>query len=173
MKKTVFFSTIFILISLQTIQAQSIRKSQKGMVSQKIANTEISIEYHRPVARDRILFGKEGIVKFDEVWMPGANEATVIEISDDITINGSQLKAGKYSIWSIPNDKEWTIIFSKKWDAWHSKYPEGEDELRIQLTVEEGNHMEVLAYYFPEVTANSAVLRLHWGNTIIPLRIEI
>lgn len=173
MKKISILFLLFGLISTQAVQAQSVRKSQKGTVSQKIANTEVNLEYHRPVARDRVLFGDDGIIKYDKVWMPGANEATTIEISEDIKVNGNSLKAGKYSIWSIPGEKEWTVIFSKEWDAWHSKYPEGEDKLRIQLTVEEGAHMEVLTYYFPEVTANSAVLRIHWGSTIIPLRIEI
>lgn len=173
MKPLLFIAFFLGLMLISQVDAQSVRKSQKGTISQEIANTEISIEYYRPVARERTLFGVDGIVKFDTIWMPGANNATIIEVSDDITINGSQLKAGKYSIWSIPNNEEWTIIFSNKWDAWHSQYPEGEDELRIKATTEEGTHMEVLAYYFPEVTEDSATLRLHWGKTIIPLKIEI
>ncbi|GAB5407688.1 MAG: DUF2911 domain-containing protein [Balneolaceae bacterium] len=173
MKKLLPLILLIALITAQNIEAQSVRKSQKGIVTQKIANTEISLEYHRPVARGRVLFGENGIVKFDKIWMPGANEATTIEVSEDIEINGSELKKGKYSVWSIPNEEEWTIIFSKKWDAWHSRYPEGEDELRVKAYIEEGSHMEVLAYYFPEVTEESAVLRLHWGSTVIPLDIKL
>ncbi len=164
-----FFSLVFI----EPTQAQSVRKSQKGTVSQQVAQTTISIEYHRPVARGRVLFGDGGIVKQDAVWMPGANEATTIELSEDVTINGSELKKGKYSVWTIPGETEWTFIFSNQWDAWHSRYPEGEDELRITAIPEEGAHMEVLAFYFPEVTEDSTVLRFHWGTTIVPLRINL
>lgn len=171
-----FLPCLILLLGLALIMpanAQSVRKSQLGTVSQRIAQTEINIEYHRPVARGRILFGEDGIVKYDAVWMPGANEATTIELSEDVSINGSELKKGKYSVWTIPGESEWTVIFSNQWDTWHSRYPDGEDELRISAIPEEGAHMEVLAFYFPEVTEDSAVLRFHWGTTVIPLDITL
>ncbi|RNC83813.1 MAG: DUF2911 domain-containing protein [Balneola sp.] len=173
MKGTIYFTLLLGLLVTDLANAQSVRKSQKGTVSQQIAQTMISIEYHRPVARGRVLFGDEGIVNYDKVWMPGANEATTIEFSEDVSINGSELKKGKYSVWTIPGETEWTVIFSNQWDAWHSRYPEGEDELRITAIPEEGVHMEVLAFYFPEVTEDSAILRFHWGSTVIPLVIRL
>ncbi len=174
MLKSLLSIVLFLsLVLVESTQAQSVRKSQKGTVSQQVAQTTISIEYHRPVAKGRVLFGDEGIVKYDGVWMPGANEATTIELSEDVTINGSELKRGKYSVWTIPGDSEWTVIFSNQWDAWHSRYPEGEDELRITAIPEEGAHMEVLAFYFPEVTEDSAVLRFHWGTKMVPLKIDL
>lgn len=170
---TVIFLSLMLTTTLFA-QNGSVRASQKGMVLQLIANGKVEIEYSRPVARGRQLFGPVGIVKFDKVWMPGANEATTINLDRDIKINGSLLKAGKYSIWTIPNEKKWTVIFSKDWDQWHSKYPgEKMDAIRIDVTPKQSSHMETLAFYFPMVDNNKAVLHLHWGKVVVPLTIEI
>lgn len=174
MKRLIYIPVLFLFVVTEISVAQSVRKSQKGTVSQTVARTEITIEYNRPVARGRTLFGDNGIVKYGKIWMPGANEATFIELSDNVSVNGSLLEEGKYSIWAIPNQDEWEIIFSKDWQQWHSQYPgEDEDMLRVKAIPEKGAHMEVLAYYFPAVSPNSTQLRLHWGTTFIPLMITL
>lgn len=150
--------------------AQKIKKSQKSSLSQTIAKTEISITYFRPVARGRALFGE--LVDYDKVWQPGANDATVFEIDKDIEVEGNLLKAGKYSLWSIPGEKKWTFIFSNKWDAWHTKYPKGDDALRVEVESLQGMHMETLAYYFPYIEGKEGTLHFHWGETIVPLGIK-
>lgn len=173
MKKIIFSFILLFTFSLH-VEAQQVRPSQKASVSQFVANTEININYSRPVARGRTLFGEEGIIKYDKIWMPGANEASYIEIDTPILVNGEELDAGKYSIWTVPNDEQWEIIFSTEWDAWHSRYPgEDKDVLRVQATTKEGDHMEVMAFYFPVVSANTTILNLHWGNTIIQLSLEL
>ena len=169
---TVFMLVVFFGVGMA--EAQRVRPSQKGTVSQMIANTEIFIEYSRPSAKGRVLFGAKGIVKYKKIWMPGANEASNIKFSRDVLVNGKPLKAGRYSIWSIPNQGEWTIIFSKDWDQWHTKYPgKNQDALRIEVSPKEGSHMELLTFYFPLVTSNSAMLNLHWGKTYIPFEIKL
>lgn len=149
--------------------AQKIKKSQKASLSQTIAKTEITITYFRPVARGRALFGE--LVPYDKVWQPGANNATVFETTQDIEIEGSTLKAGKYSLWAIPGEKRWTFIFSTKWDAWHTKYPKNDDALRVEVESLEGMHMETLAYYFPYIEGKEGTLHFHWGKTMVPLKI--
>ena len=162
------------LVLVSTVKAQSVRASQKGTVSQMVANTEVLIEYSRPSARGRVLFGPEGIVKYSKIWMPGANEASNIKISDDVFVNGKPLAAGRYSIWTIPGENDWTIIFSKDWDQWHTRYPgEEQDALRIQVRSSKSQHMEMLSFYFPLVTKTSAAINLHWGKTIIPFVIDL
>jgi hypothetical protein len=111
----------------EIIPLEKVSKSQAGAVSQRIANTEVTITYSRPVARGRKLFG--GIVPYDQVWNPGADQATAMAITRDIDVNGQKLPAGKYSIWAIPRADNWTVIFSKKGDTYHTPYP-GEDEAR-------------------------------------------
>lgn len=172
--KIIAVSVFLLFISVGFVQAQKVKASQKGTVSQFVADTEITIEYSRPVARGRTLFGDKGIVNYNKMWMPGANEASNIKFSSDVTINGKPLKAGRYSFWVIPNEKSWLMILSTDWDQWHTRYPgKKKDALRFEVAPEKGDHMEVMTFYFPVVTKNSATLRLHWGKTIIPMEIKL
>jgi len=92
-----------------------------------------------------------------------------------VTIDGRALAAGSYTLWAIPEQppKPWTVIFSRGTHVWHTAYPgDSLDALRLTVTPETGAHMETLAYYFPMVDADSAVLRLHWGTTVVPMMIR-
>ena len=148
--------------------------SQHGTVSQRVGYTDIAISYNRPVARGRTLFG--GVVRWGRIWNPGADSATTVELSRDVDIEGQQLAAGSYTLWVIPQPapEPWTVIVSQAVHVFHTPYPgEQHDVLRLSVTPEEGAHMEVLAFYFPVVAPDSAVLRMHWGTTIVPLRIRV
>ncbi len=158
------------LAGATTASAQRVRRSQLGSVTQTVSRTEITVTYSRPTARGRDLFG--ALVKYDEIWMPGANWATTIEFSEDVTIAGQKVPEGKYSIWTIPGELEWTFILSKKSRVYHTDYPKGQDAVRTTVTPESASHMETMAFYFPIVGADSATLYLHWGETVIPLTIN-
>lgn len=130
---------------------------------QMIATTAVTVVYNRPSARGRRLFG--GVVPYGRVWNPGADEATTITFSKDVRISGQPLAAGKYSLWMIPTAAgSWTLIFSKAADVFHVPYPEGQDAVRVPLEPERGGFMETLAFYFPIVGPDSAVLNFHWGR---------
>lgn len=150
--------------------AQEIRKSQLGTVSQAIGRTRVDITYRRPVARGRDLFG--ALVPLGRVWSPSADTAAVITFSEAVTINGDSLPAGTFSLWTIPDKESWTLIFAKDHPVHHTRYRDGGDVLRVRATPREGEHMESLAMYFPMVDADSADLVLHWGRTVVPLRIK-
>jgi len=157
---------------LPIIPLDDVLKSQSGSVFQRVANTDIAVVYDRPVARGRELFG--GIVAYDEVWNPGANDATAVSLSRDVTVNGEALAAGKYSIWAIPRAGDWTVIFSRAADVYHTPYPgENQDALRLTITPQRGDHMETLAFYFPMVEGKETELRLHWGETVVPMLIKV
>ena len=147
------------------------RKSQHGSVSQRIARTEITIEYNRPVARGRELFG--ALVPWGRVWNPGADTATTIKITTPIVINGDTLAAGTYSIWTEPNATQWTIIFSRAHPVWHTPYPAGNEVLRVRAVPTKGAPMETLAFYFPMVDGRRATLVLHWGTVVVPLELSV
>ncbi|MBI1873172.1 MAG: DUF2911 domain-containing protein [Acidobacteria bacterium] len=158
--------------SSEIIPADEVRKSQAAAVSQRIANTEITVTYSRPVARGRELFG--ALVPYDTVWNPGADQATAIDFTRDVQINNQPLKTGKYSLWAIPRRESWTMIFSRAADVYHTPYPgEQQDALRLEVRPEQGLHMETLAFYFPIVEGKDAVLRLHWGTVMVPLAIRV
>ncbi len=154
------------------ISLDDVKASQSGSVWQEVANTSITITYDRPVARGRELFG--GIVPFGEIWNPGANDATALEFSRNVIINGNPLPAGKYSLWAIPDPNRWTVIFSREADVYHTPYPgEEHDALRFMVSPRLGEHMETMAFYFAAVEKKDAELRLHWGDTYVPMNVAV
>src|SRR5687767_181346 len=84
------------------------KKSIKSMAICKIANNTITIAYHSPGVRKRIIWG--GIVPFDEVWVTGDHDATTIEIAKSFIVGGKEIPAGKYAVFTIHGTKEWTVI---------------------------------------------------------------
>ncbi len=152
--------------------AQGYPFSQRSSITQNVALTTISIEYGRPVARGRVLWGQ--LVPWDSVWHPGADTATRISVSHDITIEGKPLAAGEYSLWLVPREKAaWTVIFSKAARVFHKPYPGApSDALRIDVTPESLSHMESFAIYFPAVLRDDATLRLHWGTSAVSLKVK-
>ncbi len=158
------------LAAAQAASAQVIRPSQRALVSQDIAAARIEIAYHRPVARGRALFGALG--PWGKVWTPSADTAALFSVNAPIRIQGATLPAGTYSVFTIPDSTEWTVIFSKAHPLFHKFYPRDQDALRVKASPREGEYMETLAFYFPMVDADSGTLVLHWGHTVVPLRIK-
>lgn len=156
----------------QSAGAQGYPFSQRGTITQNVAFTEFRIEYGRPVARGRALFGQ--LVPWDSVWHPGADSATSITFTHDVTLEGKPLAAGAYSLWMIPRERgPWTVIFNRAARAYHKPYPgDSLDALRLDIAPQSASHMESFAIYFPMVLRDEAVLQLHWGTTIVPIRVK-
>jgi hypothetical protein len=150
-----------------------IKPSQHGTVSQQVAGTTISIEYDRPVARGRELFG--ALVPYDRVWCPGANECTTIAFSTEVKLNGNAVAAGTYTLWAKPGEKTWTMILNRAHPTFHTQHARVEDQdfLKIDVAPKSGAHMETLAFYFPVVDGRHAELVLHWGTVIVPISIDV
>ena len=148
--------------------------SQRGFVGQTVAFTEITIHYGRPVARGRRLFADSGLVPFGAVWHPGADSATRIAFSHDVLVEGHAIEAGEYSVWLLPRaNAPWTFILSRAAHVFHTPYPGADrDAYRFDVAPERGAHMESLAFYFPVVLRDEATLRMHWGETVLPVRIK-
>jgi hypothetical protein len=160
-----------LLLSAACASAQPIPKSQLATVTQQVAGTRIEIVYRRPVARGRALFG--ALVPWGRIWTPSADTVARLSASAPIEVNGAMLAAGSYGLWAIPDSTSWTIIFSTDAAAFHLRYPERRDALRVRATPRQGEHVETLEFDFPMVDADSAQLRLRWGTTIVPLAIRV
>ena len=154
--------------------AQGFPASQRGRVDQTVAFTEISVVYGRPVARGRVLFGDSALVKWGTVWHPGADSATRVSFTRDVLLEGRTVKAGEYSVWLVPRAQgAWTFILNRSAHVFHQPYPgDSTDALRLDVTPERGAHMETLAFYFPMVLRDEAVMRVHWGDMIVPVRLK-
>ncbi|MHB8338694.1 MAG: DUF2911 domain-containing protein, partial [Ignavibacteriaceae bacterium] len=120
-----------------------------------------------------------GLVPYSKVWRAGANEATKITFSTDVSINGKKLPAGSYGFFIIPTTKTWTIIFNKVADQWGAfTYNEAEDALRLLVMPQQSTNHEWLTYTFENmnVTANgkpnSAVVYMKWDKIKLPFTIE-
>jgi Protein of unknown function (DUF2911) len=146
--------------------------SQRGSVTQMVAFTRISVEYGRPVARGRALFG--ALVPWDSIWHPGADSATRITLSHDVLVEGKQLRAGEYTLWLIPREnKPWTLIVSRAAHVFHKPYPGSQFEvMRVDVAPEQVSPVESFTIYFPMVLREEAEMRLQWGTTAVPIHIK-
>ena len=105
------------------------RKEMKASID----GVELTVNYGSPSVKGRTIFGD--LVPYDQVWRTGANEATIITISKDATINGQALPAGTYGFFTIPGESDWTLIFNKVSEQWGAyQYDEGEDQMRVKVT---------------------------------------
>ncbi len=170
---------LLLIISLVMMSSQSIsqndkkvRISPKAAVIQTVGFTEVGIDYNRPGVKGRIIWG--GLVPYNKVWRAGANEATKFTFSTVVKINDKTLKAGSYSFFVIPTKENWTIIFNKVADQWGAfEYNEAEDALRFEVTPEEGNMQEWMAYTITKTSNNSAIVKLEWEKLKVPFTIEV
>jgi hypothetical protein len=169
-QRVVLMAAVLLAAGVACARAQPTPRSQLGTVSQSIAGTRVEIVYRRPVARGRALFG--ALVPWRQMWTPSADSAARITLSGPVEINGSRLAAGSYSMWAIPDSTSWTVIFNGQPVAFHLRYPEGRDVLRVHATPAHGEHVETLMFAFPLADADSARLELRWGTTVVPLAIK-
>jgi hypothetical protein len=133
-----------------------------------VTGVTIKITYGAPSVKGRTIGGNE-IATYGKVWRTGANEATVFEINKDVKVEGKLLPAGKYSIYSIPGEKEWVIIFNKTWNQWGTKYTMTDDALRVTVKTEKvPSFVERLKF-----TADaSGTVAFMWGNVLVPFKVK-
>jgi tetratricopeptide (TPR) repeat protein len=145
--------------------------SQQARVTQRIGLTDVTIDYHRPLVRGRKIFG--GLIAYDQVWRAGANQNTIIEFSDPVTIEGQALPKGVYGLHMIPGETSWVVIFSKNSSSWGSfTYDKAEDALRVTVSPKAIEDQEALRYDFDELKPSSAVITMRWEKVAVPFRVE-
>jgi hypothetical protein len=147
------------------------RPSPKATLTQTVGITDITINYNRPGVKGRAIWG--ALVPYDKVWRTGANEATTIEFSDDVWINGSKLAKGLYSLHTIPTANQWTVIFNSVASQWGSySYDAAKDALRVQATPRPAEHREWLTFEIPDMTTDVATLLIRWEKLAVPITID-
>jgi len=182
---------MLLLMMIFTISAQAQQKedkprsSLKAGVMQRIGiDTDITIDYSRPGVKGREIWGKlvpygmEAANKYSNdkpyPWRGGANEATTIEFSKEVTINGIKVPPGKYSMHFIPGEKEWTVIINKNNKLWGSyQYDQKDDQLRVTVNPVKAPQTEWLTYGFDDLSATSCVAYLQWAELRIPIKISV
>jgi hypothetical protein len=150
-----------------------VRASERGSVSQTIDGTVITLDYSRPQVRGRSpIFG--GFVKWKEVWTPGANYATTLEVSRKIYLDGHAVPPGKYSMWLVVQPVEWIMVLDPRARLYHTEMPDSNpSQLRWAVHPVEGPPTEVLTFSFPEVHATGTTLLLRWGTTELRFAVNV
>lgn len=141
-------------------------------LKQQVGFTELEIKYSRPSARGRVVFGE--LVPFNEIWRTGAHDATTIALSDSVKINGINIPADTFSLFSIPAKTEWTIILNKV-DEMHgtSDYSAEQDQVRFKVKTEKTTRFyETFAIEFNDFTSDGAFIYLLWENTQVKFPIQ-
>ncbi|MDB4891316.1 MAG: hypothetical protein JWL61_3171 [Gemmatimonadetes bacterium] len=152
-----------------------IRASEIGTMSQIIDGTKLSMEYSRPRSRGRdTLFGTPA-VHWDEVWTPGANNATSLDVSKDIKLNGHTVPKGAYSVWFVVKEKgDWTAVLDPKVKRYHMNPPDSSAaQIRFAIKPEAAPFTEVLSFSMPALRANGGTLLFQWERVRIPIDVEV
>ena len=183
MKKLFSFFALVLLLS-SVLQAQKLANLDKSPMDmayypnafahdRKFAPEKVGekafarVTYSRPAKKDREVFGK--LIPYGKVWRTGANESTEIKFYEDVVIQGKKIKAGTYALFTIPNEKEWTIILNSDLDYWGAySYNDAKDILRVTVPVSKTDAVvENFTIEFTKKADNTIVMQLAWDTTLI------
>jgi hypothetical protein len=176
--KTTFKTLLLIALAaaLQSdLQAQGLKMpapSTTQTLTQAFGLGKISITYSRPNVKGRKIFG--GLEPYGEVWRTGANSATIITFSEPIKIEGTEVAAGEYGLFTIPGPSEWTVIISKGAKQWGAyTYKESDDVLRVKVKAAKlKDKVETFSIQLTDVYPTTAKLQLTWENTIVSVNLS-
>lgn len=148
-------------------EAQKNQPSPPATASGTVGDADIEISYHAPSARGRTIMGD--LVPYGEVWRTGANNATTISLSSDVKVEGQDLPAGKYALFTVPGENEWVVIFNKVTEQWGAfNYDEAEDALRVTVSPSETD--EFVETFKFDVVGDGVTLA--WENTMVKFNVE-
>jgi hypothetical protein len=145
-------------------QDKSSRPSPPAKAECKLEGKTLTIDYSSPRAKGRKIFG--GLVPYGQVWRAGANEATTFTTTADITVGGTAVPAGKYTIFAVPDESKWALVISKKTGEWGTAYPGPDNDLaRIDMKVSKTSApVENFTIAFDQ-KGSACTLRMEWENT--------
>lgn len=171
MKSILFFGALFfVLVASGQQEDKSKRPSPPDSVSVTLKNgTTLSINYSQPAVKGRTI-GKDLEPLPGQVWRTGANEATVFEVDKNVKIDGKDLPAGKYALFTIVNGNDWTIIFNKTWNQWGAfSYKDADDALRINVKSTKAKQFAERMKF--QISRDGAVTLL-WGDIDVAFKVQ-
>lgn len=125
---------------------------------------KITVDYGRPYIRNRKIMG--GLVPYDKIWRTGANAATSFETDADLNIGGTNVPAGKYTLYTLPSENDWKLIINKQTGQWGTEYNQGQDLARIDMKTQKLEApVDQFTISFDKRGPNAGVMKLEWENT--------
>lgn len=166
MRRTLKLSFVITLVATLALAEEPKKKplSPPAKAEAKIAGKALTIDYSAPSMRGRKIMGE--LVPYGKVWRTGANAATTLTTPTDLMIGSVHVKAGTYTLYTIPGEKEWTLIVNKKTGQWGTEYVESEDLGRVKMKVQQVKKpVETFAIRLKPTVENQGLLTLTWENT--------
>ena len=154
-------------------QINTPKLSPHSVLIQEVGFNEITIDYCRPSVKGRVIFGE--LVPYGQIWRTGANASTKIKFKDDVSIEGLEVPAGEYALYTIPGKDEWTIIIHTITSYWGvgKDYKEADDLLRFKVRPNTLNHkIETMAIEISDITTDNCYMEIKWDHTLVKFKIE-
>jgi len=173
MKRRMCLMVVALLIVWQVeAQINTPQPSPLSEVSQTVGLADVTITSSRPGMKERKIFG--GLIPYGELWRTGANMATKLTVSDEVTIEGNSLSKGEYAIFSIPGKEEWTMIINENTNlGGTANYKESEDVFRFKVPAKKIDMpFETFTFMFSDLTDTGADVHMVWENTMVTFSIE-
>ncbi|MES2179130.1 MAG: DUF2911 domain-containing protein [Gemmatimonadota bacterium] len=170
------FASAALLVVLPSAARAQIRASEMGSFSQTIDGTKITIDYSRPRGRGRDpLFGNDKVVKWDEVWTPGANWATTLDVDKPVKLEGRAVPAGKYSVWMVVRQSgNWTVVLDPRPKLFHMSAPDSTSrQIRFPIKIHKAPYLDVLTWSMPELRIDGGTLAMQWGTTRVAMKLDV
>ena len=174
MKKIVVALALFMISIVGNSQVRTPQASPKTLLNQLVGLTDVEIEYSRPSAKGRIVFGE--LVPFGRLWRTGANANTTISFSEDVVIDGKTLKKGKYALYTLPRIDTWEVVFYTKTDNWGNPDTFSEENVALRAIVKPeltARNIETFTIDINNLDNNFGVLNLMWERTLVALKFEV
>ncbi len=154
-------------LSAQKDDTKKAPKSPPAKMTQKVGEATVTINYSQPSVKGREIYGE--LVPYNKVWRTGANNATTFKTDKDIMVNGQRLAAGTYSLFTIPSENEWTIIFNSVLGQWGAyKYDEKNDVLRVMAKPVENKATERMTF----TKGKNGMIYLDWADVRVPIEVK-
>lgn len=176
MKKLLLFLCVVAISFSMEAQITTPAPSPASKLEQKVGLTDVTVDYSRPSMRGRTIFGD--LVPYNKLWRTGANAYTKISFGDDVTIDGQEVKAGTYSIFTKPGESNWEVFFYT--DTQGGGVPSDWDESKVAakttvpvIKMPEGVTVETFTITVDDLKTNSANLGLMWDNVYVAVPFEV
>lgn len=174
MKKIIYLLTAMIASYMVEAQVKTPQPSPKSVLTQVVGLTDVTVDYSRPSAKGRTIFGD--LVPFGKLWRTGANANTTVSFSDDVVINGATLKKGKYALYTIPKADMWEVTFYSTTDNWGTPENWDEKKVAVQTNVDPialGNPVETFTIGINNITNDGATLDISWEKTMVSIKFSV
>ena len=157
----------------QTPKMEFPAASPAATLKQRVGLTDIEITYSRPGVKGRVMIGK--VEPYGKVWRTGANNATTISFSTPVKLGGKEVPAGKYALFTLPTEKDWTVIINKGAAQWGAfTYDESADLVRFNVTpVPLAAPVETFEIGINDIRDDSATINLSWEKIRVPIKLEL